>query len=184
MKYIMLFMIGMIISLASTLSACDVEAFQLTEEQKAEADIVFIGTIQAYQSPKGSGEPAIATYRVEEVIRGAVPGVIIEVYLGQVQDSELPKTLAQFEQKYGPQQELGMVSPQRIAATGIIKCLDKAKVRNGNALEIACEYPFAIPMNQGNGIDFLDKPWVLGSPYGTPCQRLWLKPVKSSLSLA
>jgi hypothetical protein len=178
MKYGMFFVLGLILNLANTSSACDVETFQLTEEQKAEADIVFIGTIQAYQSPKGVGEPAIATYRVDKVIRGAVQGAIMEVYLGQLQASELPNTLDQFVQKYGVQQELGMVSPQRIATPNYVACLNKAKVRQGRSLEIYCESSFAIPINQGVGIDFLDKPWVLGSPYGTPCQRLWLKPVK------
>lgn len=130
----------------------------LSDEQKAQADLIFIGRAIAYQP----GEPAVITFRVEQVVRGQSATDTVLVYWQNGNFGE-PVSLSEFQKHYGTRSQVGVILPQVYnarrkcekvpAVTGLGQPTTITQCTIGN---------LPLPFYPADDFKFYDKPWVVG----------------------
>jgi len=130
----------------------------LSEAQKAQADLVFVGRAIAYQP----GEPARITFRIEQLVRGQSATETIQVYWQNGNFGE-PAALGEFQKYYGIRSEVGVILPQTYNARR--KCGPVPAVTGlGQPTTIThCTTGgLPLPFYPADDFAYYDKPWVVG----------------------
>lgn len=135
----------------------------LSEAQKAQADLVFVGRASAYEP----GEPARITFRIEQIVRGENAGETIQIYWLNGNSGE-PASLSEFQKYYGIRSEVGVILPQTYNARR--KCAAMPAVTGlGQPTTITHCTTGGLPLPFYPADDFAhdDKPWVVGEVCST-----------------
>ena len=130
----------------------------LSEAQKAQADLVFVGRAIAYEA----GEPARITFRIEQVVRGETAAETIQVYWRNGNFGE-PPALGEFQKYYGLRSQVGVILPPTYNARR--KC-EKVPATNGlgqlTTITQCTTGGLPLPFYPAADFEFYDKPWVVG----------------------
>ena len=135
----------------------------LSEAQKAQADLVFVGRASAYEP----GEQTRITFRIEQIVRGENAAKTIQVYWLNGNSGE-PASLSEFRKYYGIRSEVGVILPQTYNA--LRKCAPMPAVNGlGQPTTImqCTTGGLPLPFYPADDFRFYDKPWVVGEPCST-----------------
>lgn len=135
----------------------------LSEAQKAQADLVFVGRAIAYEP----GEPARITFRIEQIVRGENAAETIQVYWLNGNSGE-PASLSEFRKHYGIRSEVGVILPQTYNARRKCGPVPAVNGLDQPATIIECTTGgLPLPFYPADDFGFYDKPWVVGAPCST-----------------